>query len=194
MCQEIMKADVRRRASKYYGEYIQYFTGRGIDIGCGSTPMPLWPSTLSITGYDQMLGHSDAHHLAEHGDETFDFVVSSHCLEHMSDPVLAFNNWLRVLKSGGFAVITIPDWEMYERKQWPSKFNGDHKTSWTLELAITEDHPAHVILVPEFLDKFPVELIKVQRILDNFDPLLPEHIDQTGGPAECAIEFIVRKM
>ena len=42
-------------------------------------------------------------------DNYFDFVHSSHCLEHMVNPYISLNNWIRILKPGGHLVCIIPD-------------------------------------------------------------------------------------
>jgi predicted SAM-dependent methyltransferase len=41
-------------------------------------------------------------------DETVDFVVSSHVLEHFYDPVKAIQEWLRVVKPGGYVFMIVP--------------------------------------------------------------------------------------
>ncbi|MBV5346213.1 MAG: methyltransferase domain-containing protein, partial [Rhodoferax sp.] len=61
-----------------------------------------------------------------------DFVHSSHCLEHMRDVREALKNWIRIVKPGGFLILTVPDEDLYEQGQWPSRFNTDHKWSFTI--------------------------------------------------------------
>ncbi|MBS1504915.1 MAG: class I SAM-dependent methyltransferase, partial [Bacteroidetes bacterium] len=41
--------------------------------------------------------------------EQYDFVLSSHSLEHIANPLKALNEWLRVLKRGGILVLVLPD-------------------------------------------------------------------------------------
>lgn len=41
-------------------------------------------------------------------DEAYDFAVSSHCLEHLANPLLALQEWRRVLKSGGALLLVLP--------------------------------------------------------------------------------------
>ncbi|MCU1332887.1 MAG: class SAM-dependent methyltransferase [Candidatus Angelobacter sp.] len=43
------------------------------------------------------------------GDFTYDFVLSSHNLEHIANPVKALQNWKRVLKPRGFLLLVLPD-------------------------------------------------------------------------------------
>ena len=132
MSKEASKA-MRRRAKE---EWIWHdiFMGSGIDIGCGNDCISKhtfdFPLMESVRPWDKKDG--DAQIMEGVGDETYDFVHSSHCLEHMRDPAVAIENWVRILKPVGFLVVTVPEWEMYEKKIWPSKYNGDHKTAWQM--------------------------------------------------------------
>ncbi len=40
---------------------------------------------------------------------TYDFVLSSHVLEHSANPILALSEWRRLLKAGGLLVLLLPD-------------------------------------------------------------------------------------
>jgi SAM-dependent methyltransferase len=42
-------------------------------------------------------------------DESYDFLLSSHCLEHIANPLKAVGEWLRVLKHGAYLLIIVPD-------------------------------------------------------------------------------------
>ncbi|MCA8986490.1 MAG: class I SAM-dependent methyltransferase [Planctomycetaceae bacterium] len=41
-------------------------------------------------------------------DDTYDFVLSSHCLEHLANPLQGLSEWIRVLKPGGTIVLVVP--------------------------------------------------------------------------------------
>jgi SAM-dependent methyltransferase len=41
-------------------------------------------------------------------DETYDFVLSSHCLEHLANPLGGLLEWRRVLKPNGLLVLVLP--------------------------------------------------------------------------------------
>lgn len=41
-------------------------------------------------------------------DRTMDYVLSSHVVEHLFDPIAAINEWLRVIRSGGYVFMIIP--------------------------------------------------------------------------------------
>jgi len=56
-------------------------------------------------------------------DETYDFVYSSHTIEHLPDPSEDIKNWFRVLKPDGYLIIYFPHRDLYEKKQLPLRFN-----------------------------------------------------------------------
>jgi ubiquinone/menaquinone biosynthesis C-methylase UbiE len=41
-------------------------------------------------------------------DEEYDFVISSHVIEHFFDPIKAIEEWFRVIKPGGYIFIICP--------------------------------------------------------------------------------------
>jgi len=175
----------------------KYFVGYGIDIGCGPDSVGLYKEMFTrIVDVDPWdLEHGDAQLLASVPNEHYDFVHSSHSLEHMVNPVEALENWIRVLKPDGHLIITVPDEDMYEHGVWPSVNNGDHKWSFTISKASsTMPNSLNVI---DLLSGF-AHLVKPLRILlldDFFNPKTPAHVDQTLLPnAECAIEIICRKL
>jgi len=85
-----------------------YFVGDGLDVGAGSDSLEKVMSSFigidSITSWD--IENGDAQYLQTIPDNSFDFVHSSHCLEHMIDVPVALSNWLRVLKPEGYLIVT----------------------------------------------------------------------------------------
>ena len=172
-----------------------YFVGNGIDIGSGPDPITKFsqqfPLIDDIKVWDMPDG--DAQQMEGVQDNTYDFVHSSHCLEHLNDPYEAFENWIRICKPGGHIITTIPDEDLYEQGEFPSTFNGDHKTSWTILKESTWS--SNSINVIEFLYQYKdqIEVLKIELINQAFSYDV-ERFDQTyHGISECAIEFIVRK-
>lgn len=51
---------------------------------------------------------SEATDLTGIGPGAYDVVLSSHCLEHVANPLRALAEWLRVLKEGGFLLLVVP--------------------------------------------------------------------------------------
>jgi SAM-dependent methyltransferase len=99
-------------------------SGRGIDIGCG--PDPVGPD---VKRFDQTEG--DANHITDFIDEQFDYVFSSHCLEHMQEPKAALLQWWKLVRPGGHLFFIVPDEDLYEQGVFPSRFNPDHKATFT---------------------------------------------------------------
>ncbi|MCX7175589.1 MAG: class I SAM-dependent methyltransferase [Proteobacteria bacterium] len=171
-----------------------YFVGQGIDIGSGNDPLgncaPMFNAIESVGTWD--IDDGDAQLMAKISSESLDFVHSSHCLEHMRDPREALRNWLRILRPGGHLIVTVPDEDLYELGNWPSRFNSDHK--WTFTICKSHSWSPNSInvvdLIREFASQISAERLTLLR--DFFNPeLAANSVDQTLGPmAECAIEFV----
>jgi len=100
-------------------------TGSGIDIGCGSDPV-----TPDVRKFDRAEG--DANHITRFVHEQFDFVYSSHCLEHMDDPAGALHEWWHLVRSRGHLIFIVPDEDLYEQGVFPSRFNPEHRATFTI--------------------------------------------------------------
>ncbi|MCR5755557.1 MAG: class I SAM-dependent methyltransferase, partial [Acetatifactor sp.] len=83
------------------GFFEKYCRGEGIDIGWGGDLL-----TPNCSGWD--IENGDAQYLDGIDDESFDFVYSSHCLEHIYDVRTALKNWFRIVKKGGYLIIAVP--------------------------------------------------------------------------------------
>lgn len=51
---------------------------------------------------------AEATDLCEIGDSEYDFVLSSHCIEHLANPLRGLGEWVRVLRVGGLLVLVVP--------------------------------------------------------------------------------------
>ena len=74
----------------------------------------------------------DANEIMRYVHEQFDFVFSSHCLEHMRDPRKALLQWWALVRPGGHLFFIVPDEDLYEQGVFPSRFNPDHKATFTI--------------------------------------------------------------
>lgn len=172
----------------------KYFVGSGIDVGAGQDSLLLninmFRGIVSVRSWDIQDG--DAQYMETIEDDKFDFLHSSHCLEHMVDPSIALINWIRITKPGGYLVITIPEETMYEHDQWPSKFNSDHKWSFRLKHKSSLPKSINVYdLAQKVLSK--ATAVKVELIDEFYNPQYVG-VDQTMFPnSECSIEIILRK-
>ena len=52
---------------------------------------------------------NDAVDIALVENDHYDFCFSSHSLEHIANPLKAIREWLRIIKSGGFIIIIVPE-------------------------------------------------------------------------------------
>lgn len=192
MTYETTKATYRRLHDIRYG--LKYFVGKGIDIGAGNDSlgkfMQQFTAIQSVTPWDVQDG--DAQRMEGVEDNSYDFVHSSHCLEHLYDPYEAFKNWIRICRPGGHLIVCIPDEDLYEQGVWPSQFALDHKTSWTI-LKESSWGGSSINLI-EFLYRFrdKIEILKIELCNQMFNYVSPR-VDQTHYTSECAIEFVVRK-
>ncbi|HTY02756.1 MAG TPA: methyltransferase domain-containing protein [Rhodocyclaceae bacterium] len=177
--------------------HARYFVGSGIDIGGGPDQLGqycgIFPLMQSVRTWD--LPDGDAQYMTGVADNSYDFVHSSHCLEHMRDPLMAMRSWLRILKPGGHCVVTIPDEDMYELGHWPSRFNSDHKWTFTMfKRASWSPVSVNVLdLAIALTDVAAIE--RIVRVSDFFRPAMAAAgQDQTMTPvAECAIEMVLQK-
>lgn len=61
-------------------------------------------------------------------DSSLDFIISSHSLEHIANPIPVVRYWIRLLKPGGGIGIILPDyrytWDArHDRSKWGHKWN-----------------------------------------------------------------------
>jgi len=175
----------------------RYFVGHGIDVGGAPDPLGQYIGVFSrmesVKTWD--LADGDAQLLSDISDNQYDFLHSSHCLEHMRDVEESLKNWVRVVKPGGYLILTVPDEDLYELGFWPSRFNSDHKWSFTINKS--KSWSPRSINVLNLLDKLSpiISIEKIELQKDFFREALSEkNIDQTRcPPTECAIEIILQK-
>lgn len=174
----------------------RYLVGRGLDIGAGADSLALYaelfPRVTQVDTWD--VAEGDAKVLATIPDNAYDFVYSSHCLEHLVDPREGLRNWFRVLKPGGYLVVVVPDEDLYEQGVFPSTFNADHK--WTFSIHKNESWSDRSINVLDLCVSLGPQCVihKIELLDAGYRYALPR-FDQTQTPiAECAVEFIVQKL
>ena len=104
--------------------------------------------------------------------QVYDFVFSSHSLEHIANPLKAIKEWLRILKKGGYLIIIVPEKSAcFDHKRNYSKFTtllsqyeknvGEDDLSTLPE--ILKNHDLSMDLPAGDLDSFRL------RSLDNFN-------------------------
>jgi len=190
---ECSKSISRRLASP--GFINNYFVGNGLDIGGKPDPLSLYIELFcqmkTVRTWDWEDG--DAQYLNGVEDGEYDFVHSSHCLEHIVDPQEALVNWFRVVRPGGHLIITVPDEDLYEQGVFPSTFNKDHKWTFTiLKGKSWSDKSINVLDIVRTLGD-AAEVLKIELLSATYRFNLPRY-DQTLTPVgECGIEIVIRK-
>lgn len=141
--------------------------GEGIDIGCG--PDPVLPGVMP---FDRAQG--DANEILRHVHRQFDFVYASHCLEHMVDARKAVAQWWQLVKPGGVLFLIVPDEDLYEQGCWPSRFNADHK--WTFTIAKQRSwSPVSINLIDLARSLEGGELVDIRLFDAGYDRSLLSH-------------------
>jgi SAM-dependent methyltransferase len=106
----------------------RFLQGAGLEIGALQRPLPV-PSRCQVSYVDRMplvdlLRHypelrglpiqkpdliDDGETLGQVADQSQDFVVANHLLEHCENPLKTLMNFSRVLKPGGILYMAVPD-------------------------------------------------------------------------------------
>ena len=175
---ETSKARQRRVREGFFERYCR---GAGLDIGYGG-------DLLCDNCRPWDFEHGDAQFLRGVADASFDFVYSSHTLEHVADAGETLRNWWRVLKPGGYLIIYIPHRDLYEKKLvLPSNWSADHRRFFLIE---RDDPPDTVGIVPLLARNLAgYELIYARPSADGHTITDP----QKHSDGEYSIELVLRK-
>jgi len=151
-------------------------TGSGIDIGCGSDPV-----TPDVQRFDR--GEGDASHITEYVHQQFDFVYSSHCLEHLPDPASALRKWWQLVRPGGHLIFIVPDEDLYEQGVFPSQFNPEHRATFTISK--TQSWSPVSLNVQDLAQALPnAEIVSLVLQDHGYDRCLLRHGENAAiGPA-----------
>jgi SAM-dependent methyltransferase len=115
---------------------------------------------------------NDAVDISSVKDGAYDFCFSSHCLEHIANPLKAIYEWLRVIKEDGYIIIVVPEKnECFDHKRDYSTFS---KLLSQYEKNVSEDD---LSTLPEILLNHDLTLDTpagnleqfIKRSLDNFN-------------------------
>jgi SAM-dependent methyltransferase len=156
-----MREASKTRAVRPDDFYDAFMGGKVLDIGCGDDLC-----VPHAVPFDQEQG--DANDILKHFSiEAFDCVHSSHCLEHVLDPIDCLKDWWSLVKPGGFLITVVPDEDFYEQGNWPSIFNPDHKSTFRLDGASSWS-PVSFCL-PDLIASLPgAVLLSAKRQVDGY--------------------------
>ncbi|MDD5134498.1 MAG: methyltransferase domain-containing protein [Phycisphaerae bacterium] len=179
-----VKAETSRAKSRRIleGFFEKFCTGKGLDIGYGGDLL-----CSNCRGWD--IEDGDAQTLKGLPDGSFDFVYSSHCLEHLEDAAEALGNWWRVLKQGGCLILYLPHRDLYERKKTlPSRWNTSHKRFFLLDRDELPDTIGILPLLEKTVGNY--EIIKADICKTGYE-VISENRQADG---EYSIEAVIRKL
>ena len=126
---EAAKTYLLRQKSGFFDRYLRGSSVLDIGfLGGHSEAMPITETAIGVDlgypGYDGLT--------LPFPDVSQDAVFSSHCLEHIPDPIRALGEWFRVTKIGGFIVIIVPHQFLYEKRiNLPSNWSNEHLRFYT---------------------------------------------------------------
>ena len=110
---------------KIKDKIIQYCTGKGLDLGCGDEKIALDAVGVDIRQTQAVDMILDISGKLPYEDDVFDYVFSSHALEHLDgDLVSVLREWSRVIHAGGFLVLYLPHRDYYKEA------NPEHRRSF----------------------------------------------------------------
>lgn len=132
-------------------ELARWLTGQGIELGALHQPLAVQPGVmveyvdrLSVADLRQQypelasldlvpVSHiGSAEDLTELGDDSLDFVIACHVLEHLEDPSRALHEIHRVLRDGGIFFCALPE----------PRVTFDREREMTSVDHLVRDHPA----------------------------------------------------
>jgi predicted SAM-dependent methyltransferase len=99
-----------------FGELVPTYRYAARVDNCNFAPNTIWETSLT-EGENFLFSHRrrpgmqyicDASDLSRIPDETYDFVMSSHVIEHIANPIRALKEWRRILKPDGAAIFVVP--------------------------------------------------------------------------------------
>lgn len=197
MSHETSKASLRRMHDDSF-DWHSVFTGKGVDIGAGDDPLLVndWLDAKIIsfdlpftTDYPADV-RGDANKIDQFFKENeLDFVHGSQVAEHLHKPIDAILRMLKIVKPGGWVILTVPDFDLYEKRTFPSKFNGDHKSTWSLWRQIPPNPRYPHVFVPNLREKLAPHRVEASLCDTNYDYMDPE-TDQTWEPEKGVESFI----
>lgn len=105
-------------ASQFFAPFAaQFCKGEGLDVGAGRWPLP------GATPIDAQ----DGGNAMDLPAKLYDYIASSHCLEHLTDPIAALEHWKSRIRPGGVLALYLPHPDM---TYWRPQHCRKHRHSW----------------------------------------------------------------
>lgn len=139
------------------GGFPVYLFAERID-GVNFSNETIWEGTVKEgKNYNYYSGKTGFQYISEATDlqnipsKSYDFILSSHCLEHVANPIKALQEWNRILKDEGMLILILPDKDnTFDRKRSYTKYEhllADYANN------TTEDDTTHLEEILETHDE-----------------------------------------
>jgi predicted SAM-dependent methyltransferase len=121
------ESEIRRKS------VISMLQGNGLEIGGVvngiSENVKITKVDISANSDHKDFVQKDATDLSSFSDDSFDFIINSHILEHLANPLKVLMEWKRIVKKGGFIFFVVPNMEFT---------NDSHRSLTTMEHLIKD--------------------------------------------------------
>lgn len=117
-----------------------------LDLGCGERKLADWligvdrfnGTLIGNTGNTRTIKPDvlcDITTLLSFENNSVDFMISAHSLEHLVEPLKALKIWIKKLKIGGRLIVVVPDWRYtYSCKAKNQLEPGGHRFDFTPDI------------------------------------------------------------
>lgn len=93
---------------------LKYCNGKGLEIGPGLDPFIINSKNRKLDFIDKFIKKKNLKIIGENAsiinqkENTYNFLISAHCLEHCHDTIFTLKEWKRVLIKGGKLILILP--------------------------------------------------------------------------------------
>lgn len=147
----------------------------GTEIGAGDAPLPgLNPPPIYVDCFKSFgsmqcaadyYGHATS--LPFH-DHSLDYVIASHVLEHVANPIAALAEWYRVLRPGGIIYLVVPNrratWDRHRPLTTVEHMQEDFIAQTTAADATHIDDFVNDVVWSEWCPTIPAEDVPAKKI------------------------------
>ena len=130
---------------------------------------------------------AEASELTAIEDSSYDFLLSSHSLEHVANPIKALKEWKRIIRPGGKLVLILPD----------KRYTFDNRREYTSLAHLVEDYNRgtdenDTTHLEEILSTFDEEAAKVQ--LREYSTLVANNYSNRCAHHHVFSQEVIRQM
>jgi predicted SAM-dependent methyltransferase len=196
------KSDITQHRNQVAARYLR---GHGIEIGALHRPLKV-PNNTKVSYVDRMSREDlqktylraskhklvevdiidDGETLHSLSDNSYDFLIANHMIEHCQNPIQTIKNFLRVIRVNGILFMAVPD-KRHTFDRWRPVTSIDHLVRDYAEGPEWSFYK-HIEEFARLVDRVPTEELKshIQKIIDT-DPNIHFHV----WTLETYMEFLL---